>query len=83
MVTINQQGQLTLDQTLTIDKNSRVEVIILAPELEAINEYTQASVLEDFSQAWDEAMTGKTIPTPNSGKTLVLKLIPGNYCLTV
>ena len=34
MATIDEQGQLTLDHPLIIDKNSRVEVIILIPEEE-------------------------------------------------
>lgn len=62
MATINHQGQLTLDQPLTLDENSRVEVIILVPESEATDEPTQTEVVADFAQAWDEAMTGQTIP---------------------
>ncbi len=62
MATINQQGQLTLDHPLITDKNSRVEVIILIPEEEVLDDQSQAEVLADFRQAWHEAMTGKTIP---------------------
>ncbi|BAZ30455.1 hypothetical protein NIES4074_29150 [Cylindrospermum sp. NIES-4074] len=64
MATINEQGQLTLDSPLIIDKNSRVEVIILISETTEINEDDQPkeAILEDFRQAWHEAMTGKTIP---------------------
>lgn len=32
MGTVNKEGQLTLDSPLTIDKSSRVEVIVLIPE---------------------------------------------------
>lgn len=32
MGTVNEQGQLALDSPLTIDKKSRVEVIVLIPE---------------------------------------------------
>ncbi|MEH1837536.1 MAG: hypothetical protein V7L20_01945 [Nostoc sp.] len=62
MATINEQGQLTLDHPLTTDKNSRVEVIVLIPEEEVLNDQSQAEVLTDFRQAWHEAMTGQTIP---------------------
>ncbi|ALF52500.1 hypothetical protein ACX27_06005 [Nostoc piscinale CENA21] len=62
MATINDQGQLTLDHPLLTDKNSRVEVIVLIPEEEVLDEQSQAEVLADFRQAWHEAMTGQTIP---------------------
>ncbi|WP_375501639.1 hypothetical protein [uncultured Nostoc sp.] len=62
MATINEQGQLTLDHPLITDKNSRVEVIVLIPEEEILNDQSQAEVLADFRQAWHEAMTGQTIP---------------------
>jgi hypothetical protein len=62
MGTIDEQGQLTLDQPLVIDRNSRVEVIVLIPETTDDDEPSQADLLEDFKQAWHEAMTGQTIP---------------------
>jgi hypothetical protein len=62
MATINDQGQLTLDHPLTTDKNSRVEVIVLIPEAETLDQHSQAEVLADFRQAWHEAMSGQTIP---------------------
>ncbi len=62
MATINEQGQLTLDHPLITDKNSRVEIIILIPEEEVLDDQSQAEVLADFRQAWHEAMTGQTIP---------------------
>ncbi|WP_442941288.1 type II toxin-antitoxin system RelN family antitoxin [Nostoc sp.] len=62
MATINEEGQLTLDHPLTIDKNSRVEVIVLIPDEETPDETSQAEVLADFRQAWHETMTGQTIP---------------------
>lgn len=62
MATINEQGQLTLDHPLTTDKNSRVEVIILIPEEEVLNDKSQTEVLADLQQSWHEAMTGQTIP---------------------
>jgi hypothetical protein len=62
MATINEAGQLTLDHPLLTDKNSRVEVIVLIPEEEVLDEQSQAEVLADFRQAWHEAMTGQSIP---------------------
>lgn len=62
MAIINDQGQLTLDHPLLTDKNSRVEVIVLIPEQTDLNDKSQAEVLADFRQAWQEAMTGQTIP---------------------
>ena len=62
MAIINDQGQLTLDHPLLTDKNSRVEVIVLIPEQTDLNDKSQAEVLADFRQSWQEAMTGQTIP---------------------
>ena len=62
MAIINDQGQLTLDHPLITDKNSRVEVIVLIPEQKDLDDKSQAEVLADFRQAWQEAMTGQTIP---------------------
>ncbi|KOP24161.1 hypothetical protein AMR41_22575 [Hapalosiphon sp. MRB220] len=64
MATIDEHGQLTLDQPLITDHNSRVEVIVLIPEAAEIDEddKSKEDILEDFRQAWHEAMTGQTIP---------------------
>ena len=64
MGTINEQGQLTLDDPITTAKNGRVEVIVLIPEESEIDkkEESKTAILEDFRQAWHEAMTGQTIP---------------------
>ncbi|HBW56362.1 MAG TPA: hypothetical protein DEF27_00605 [Oscillatoriales bacterium UBA8482] len=62
MAIINDQGQLTLDHPLITDKNSRVEVIVLIPEQTDRDDKSQTEVLADFRQAWQEAMTGQTIP---------------------
>jgi hypothetical protein len=66
MATVDEQGQLALDQTLTADSNSRVEVIVLIPEEtepERDDEnQLKAVILKDFRQAWHEAKTGQTIP---------------------
>ncbi|MBD1822393.1 hypothetical protein H6F51_07770 [Cyanobacteria bacterium FACHB-DQ100] len=62
MAKIDDQGQLSLDQPLLQEKNSRVEVIVLIPEETDIEDKSKAELLADFRQAWHEAMTGQTIP---------------------
>ncbi|MEH2377535.1 MAG: hypothetical protein V7K27_01290 [Nostoc sp.] len=64
MATIDEHGQLTLDHPLMTDKNSRVEVIVLIAEATEIDEHEPSKevIVEDFRQAWHEAMTGQTIP---------------------
>lgn len=62
MGTINEQGQLSLDQPLKANKNSRVEVIVLIQEESDQNDTSKQEILADFRQAWHEAMTGQTIP---------------------
>jgi hypothetical protein len=64
MATIDEYGQLTLDHPLITDNNSRVEVIVLIPEAAEIDEDEPSKkvIVEDFRQAWHEAMTGQTIP---------------------
>ncbi|NJL80973.1 MAG: hypothetical protein HC917_23255 [Richelia sp. SM2_1_7] len=62
--TINTDGQLILDNPITTDQNSRVEVIVLIQETSEIdqNNTSKEVIIEDFRQAWHEAMTGQTIP---------------------
>ena len=64
MGTINEQGQLSLDQPLQSSKNIRVEVIVLIQEESETSEedFSKEEILADFRQAWHEAMTGQTIP---------------------
>ncbi len=64
MATIDDRGQLCIDKPLKLNRNSRVEVIVLIPEVTEINEDepSHEAILADFSQAWHEAMTGETIP---------------------
>ncbi|WP_254566963.1 hypothetical protein [Oscillatoria sp. HE19RPO] len=64
MAMIDEHGQLTLDYPLITDKNSRVEVIVLIPELSEIDEEeeSKAALLQNFQQAWHEAITGQTMP---------------------
>lgn len=64
MGTVDEQGQLALDSPLTIDKQSRVEIIVLIPEETELKAeiQTKEAVLDDFSQAWQEVKNGETIP---------------------
>jgi len=64
MGTIDEDGQLTLDNPITTDKNSRVEVIVLiGEEVEIDEDDTPLEVIKDnFRQAWSEAMSGEAIP---------------------
>ena len=67
MATVDEQGSLSLDQPLNLIENSRVEVILLIPETEDLDEddepiETREEILNDFRQAWHEAMTEQTIP---------------------
>lgn len=64
MGTIDDRGHLALDRPLITDRNSRVEVIVLILERSEMEEEEdpKATLLQDFRQAWHEAMTGQTIP---------------------
>ena len=63
MGTVDEKGQLALDSPLAINKQSRVEVIILVAEETAIEDYqTKEEILGDLRQAWQEAKNGETIP---------------------
>ena len=62
--TINEHGQLALDSPLTIEKQSRVEVIVLIPEDTEAEEdiKTKEEILNNFRISWQEAQNGDTIP---------------------
>lgn len=69
MGTVDDKGQLCLDEPLTVDKHSRVRVIILVPEeVEVENQPAQPdeelleSPVESFREGWYDAMSGNTLP---------------------
>ena len=62
MGTVNEQGQLSLDQPLTITKNTRVRVIVLLTENEEVQDEVLESAEESFRQGWYDAMIGNTLP---------------------
>ncbi len=62
--TINESGQLTLDQSLSVNKPQRVRIIILISEdgEPDPDETPTETVIEGIRQGLHEAFTGKTIP---------------------
>jgi hypothetical protein len=61
---VNTQGQLSLDEPLTIESDRRVRVIVLIadePEIDPDDEPIE-TVREGIRQGWHEAMTGRTYP---------------------
>ena len=63
MGTVDEQGQLALDSPLTIEKPSRVGVIVLIPEdTETEENQTKEEISNDFRISWQEAKNGYTIP---------------------
>lgn len=62
--TINDQGQLTLDDPLAPTKSRRVRVIVLIPEEGEPDpdETPDETILEGIHQGLHEAFTGQTIP---------------------
>ena len=63
MGTIDKNGQLSLDEPLTVEKQSRVRVIVLFVE-EEIDEDDESKevVLESLRKSLGEATAGKTRP---------------------
>lgn len=63
MGTVNEKGQLFLDKPLTVDKLTRVRVIVLLSEdKESQDEELIESPQESFRQGWHDAMTGNLLP---------------------
>jgi len=58
--TVDRQGQLSLDQPLSVDEATRVRVIVLVSEKQ--EEELLESPQESFRQGWKDAITGNTIP---------------------
>lgn len=71
MGTIDNQGQLHLDQPIQLAQSSRVEVIVLVQEESEENDDTpNETILSDFRQAWHEAMTGQIMPVSEIWKEI-------------
>ncbi|MBW4538447.1 MAG: hypothetical protein KME43_04790 [Myxacorys chilensis ATA2-1-KO14] len=61
--TLTEDGQLTLDEPLTLAHNSRVRVIVLVTEPEEDPEDTSiAEIREGLYQGWQDVLAGRTKP---------------------
>ena len=61
--TLTEDGQLTLDEPLTLAHNSRVRVIVLISESEDDIEDTPiAEIREGLYQGWQDVLAGRTKP---------------------
>jgi hypothetical protein len=61
--TLTEDGQLTLDEPLTLAHNSRVRVIVLISEPEEDPEDTSiAEIREGLYQGWQDILAGRTKP---------------------
>ena len=62
--TINEKGQLTLDQSLEVNKPQRVRVIVLMIEEEETDpdETPTEVIIQGIRQGLYEALVGETIP---------------------
>ena len=59
--TVNHEGQLFLDKPLTVDKSTRVRVIVLLSDTDGDEELLE-SPQESFRQGWHDVMAGNTLP---------------------
>lgn len=61
--TLTEDGQLTLDEPLTLAHNSRVRVIVLIAEPEEDPEDTPIEeIREGLYQGWQDVLAGRTKP---------------------
>jgi hypothetical protein len=60
--TVNDLGQLTLDEPLNFTPHNRIRVIMLISEDEDNEDDSIETIREGIYQGWQEARTGKTHP---------------------
>jgi hypothetical protein len=60
--TLTENGQLTLDQPLSLPYPNRVRVIVLIPEDEENDDDPIKTIVEGLQEGWQQALTGKTRP---------------------
>jgi putative sterol carrier protein len=64
--TLTENGQLTLDEPLSLTHPNRVRVIVLIPEddseQEKLQEDSIETIREGLYQGWQDVLTGKTRP---------------------
>ncbi|MGF1539622.1 MAG: hypothetical protein ACFCU5_04095 [Pleurocapsa sp.] len=59
--TVDDKGQLSLDAPLTVDKFTRVRVIVLLSDADNDKELLE-SPQESFRQGWHDVTTGNVLP---------------------
>ena len=59
--TVDDKGQLSLDEPLTVGEFTRVRVIVLLSDADS-NEELSESPQESFLQGWHDVKTGKVFP---------------------
>ena len=60
--TLIENGQLTLDEPLSLPYPNRVRVIVLIPEDEETDDDPIETIVEGLREGWQQAITGKTRP---------------------
>ncbi|MEC4985381.1 MAG: hypothetical protein SAJ37_06985 [Oscillatoria sp. PMC 1068.18] len=60
--TLTENGQLILDQPLSLAYPNRVRVIILVSEEEEIDDDPAETIVEGLQEGWQQALTDKTRP---------------------
>lgn len=62
--TVNEQGQLALDQPLELTQRRRVRVIVLVSEEDELapDDTPDSESIDGFRQGLQEALTGQTVP---------------------
>ena len=59
--TVNNKGELSLDRPLSVNKSTRVRVIVLLSDEDSDEELLE-SPQESFRQGWRDVITGNTFP---------------------
>lgn len=59
--TVNNKGELSLDRPLSVDKFTRVRVIVLLSDEDSDEELLE-SPQDSFRQGWHDVITGNTSP---------------------
>ena len=60
--TLTENGQLTLDEPLSLPYPSRVRVIVLIPDDKETDDDPIETIVEGLHEGWQKALTGKTRP---------------------
>jgi hypothetical protein len=86
--TINENGELTLDQSLGVSKPQRVRLIVLLSEGEETDpdETPIEIVIEGIRQGLHQALTGQTIPLSEMWEGIdaewkIINLIPNSLTI--